>query len=177
MRSAHVKRLLIVVKGIWGERFVVDTHVITAWGLVLEGLDSEACAQAVLVHAKSGPQFPPAPGEIRQMVESTDVDRLPTAEEAWEDAVGAIRATEEGSRPHCSFPLTQRTLDLFAWHEFEDPTRYGFIRAQFLRMYGNLRTRAGEQAFTEEVRELQAGRTGKTQRIGAGIRRLLGGGK
>jgi hypothetical protein len=177
MRSSQVKRLLVVVKGLWGERFLVDPDVIGAWALVLEGQDPEACAQAALVHMKRAPQFPPSPGEILHLVKATDVDRLPTAEEAWEDALGAVAACEDGERPRCSFPLTQRTLGLFGFEELRDRTRTGFVRAQFIRMYDNLRMRAGEHAFAEEVRELQAGRTSKTQRLGAGLRKLLGGGK
>lgn len=175
VRSA--KKILVVVKGLWGERFVVTPEAISAWRLVLHGQDPETIAVAALEHNRSGARFPPTPGELLALVKRGDVDRVPTAAEGWEDAMGALAAQPHDGPPECSFPVAQRTAEAIGWGDLADTAKRSYVRAHFLRMYQQFADAEASGATSDAIhKQLGGGRDGAGA-IGDGLRKFLGDGK
>lgn len=177
MDARSAKKILVVVKGIWGERLIVTPEAIAAWRIVLDGFDPEAVAVAALEHSRAGAQFPPAPGELVALLRRGDVDRVPTAAEGYEDAMEAIRCAPADELPRCAFPLAQRTAEAIGWGELAAKSSRGFTRAHFLRMYVEFAKAEHGQATSDSIqKQLGGGRSGAGS-IGDGLRRFLGGSK
>ena len=152
IQRSKLKKLLGIVKGLWGERFLVEEETIIAWGLVLEGQSPEACAQAALAHAKAGPRFPPTPGEILQMVKAADPEAAFTPEMAWADAVAAMDLhAADGKPPFASDPIVQKAMEIFPPSEWERDN-HRFLRPQFLSFYRSFRRDEQRLAFGEHLR-------------------------
>lgn len=138
----------------------------------------EASAKQIMAENK----FFPSVAEWREMAHKLMVGKLqiPSAYEAWEDAMGQVRRCGDyyrytyGKQPEYSHPLVERAVQIIGYHNLVESENIMFDRAHFFKIYESLLSRAEEDArMLPEVKAISQRYIESVQKLTA----LLGAGK
>lgn len=135
MTPDGILTLLAIAIEAYPGRMTTSGETESVWADGLSDLSDEAGLKAVRAWVRTE-EWPPTIAGIRRI--DRDASGTP-ASEAWEMALKALRDRDYEKAPACPDPLVQKTLMAFGWQNLEDKTNRETKRAQFLRMYEEIR--------------------------------------
>lgn len=162
-------------------RYELSADSIKLYGKMLADIPAdilEASAKQIMAESK----FFPSVAEWREMAHKLMTGKLqiPSAYEAWEDAMNQVRRCGDyyrytnGKRPEYSHPLVERAVQIIGYHNLVESENIMFDRAHFFKIYESLLSRAEEEArMLPEVKDVSQRYIENVQKLTA----LLGSGK
>lgn len=140
MTRAELVRVVDIVAAAWSMRIGSDEHVrmVRTWWRYLQDLDYGDTLNAVDRFVVRAESFPPKVGELRKAVmDTTNPSGLPTAAQAWTQAVDRLRAVETGTtwgELHPAVTAAMRDAGMDGRKTIDEKT----FRASYLRVVADL---------------------------------------
>jgi len=137
-----VRNLIAALATLWPNARIDATPVLLrTWAAVLADIDITEAEAAVVILARSGAAFAPAPGAIvaavLDMRDRASGDAAPGVDVAWAEVTEAIRSRGWSAGPpeSWSHPAIADAVRAVTWRELCLSSPAGVVRAHFLRMY------------------------------------------
>lgn len=131
--------------------FYPSERAIAFWCQQLADVPDAALMPALLQWDAAGNEYPPRPGQLKQVILGVARLDVPTWDEAWEEVMRAIGKIGSWGTPTWSHPAIERAvMNMGGWRVMcgteveQTPT----VRAQFRMVYQSLIGRAEERVNT-----------------------------
>jgi len=111
-----------------------------AWTYIMPDIDFEQAKTAVIKILRTS-KFEPKPSEIIEAVKSM-TDNTPSAEQAWQEVIDKLNPYK---KPEWSSDLIQEAVKVMGYKQLCGSENPSIDRAQFMKIYNNLRDRRGSE--------------------------------
>lgn len=169
--KAEVAKLMGLMASAW-PRYELQAPTVELYARLMADIDPATLEKAA-IDLISKNTFFPSVSEWRKAAIDLEIDamHIPSAFEAWEDAMREVQTKGSYKTPEFSHPLIQRAVDIIGYKTLCWSEQIEYERAHFFKIYESLQRRAEEEIRTlPEVKEyarLQQGN--KTMQLMSGL--------
>ena len=129
--------------------------IVAAWSLMLADLDPVVAKAAVIKVCRESDFFPSVARIVAAARElDPGAEKLPTAAEAWEEAMRLVLDFGPYRCPVYSCEAVRRAVRAIGWRQLCMGENIEADRAHFLRLYESFRSRQAESREIEKVMKL-----------------------